>query len=64
MGTIYLARDTLVERNAALKLISNPGLGTDRQSRVLAEAKALAKKTPKISCPSMMLVRWNSNPIC
>jgi len=51
MGTIYLARDTVVERNAALKLISNPGLGTDRQSRVLAEAKTVAKKNTQNIVP-------------
>ena len=49
MGTVYLARDAVLERQVALKLMSRPRLGTKGRSRLLIEAQTVAKlKHPNI----------------
>ena len=49
MGTVYLAHDSVLERDVALKLMSNPRLGTEGRSRLLVEAQTVAKlKHPNI----------------
>ncbi|MBK5107128.1 MAG: protein kinase [Anaerolineales bacterium] len=49
MGTVYLARDTVLNRDVALKLVSSPRLGTDGRSRLLSEAQTVAQlKHPNI----------------
>jgi len=49
MGIVYLARDTVLNRDVALKLVSSPRLGTDGRSRLLSEAQTVAQlKHPNI----------------
>jgi serine/threonine-protein kinase len=49
MGIVYLAHDSVLERDVALKLMSNPRLGTEGRSRLLVEAQTVAKlKHPNI----------------
>jgi tetratricopeptide (TPR) repeat protein/predicted Ser/Thr protein kinase len=49
MGAVYLAYDSVLERDVALKLMSNPRLGTEGRSRLLVEAQTVAKlKHPNI----------------
>ncbi|MCJ7658486.1 MAG: protein kinase, partial [Anaerolineales bacterium] len=49
MGTVFLARDTVLNRDVALKLVSSPRLGTDGRSRLLSEAQTVAQlKHPNI----------------
>lgn len=49
MGTVYLAHDSVLERDVALKLMSKPRLGTEGRSRLLVEAQTVAKmKHPNI----------------
>jgi serine/threonine protein kinase/tetratricopeptide (TPR) repeat protein len=49
MGRVYLAHDSVLKRDVALKLMSNPRLGTDGRSRLLFEAQTVAKlKHPNI----------------
>ena len=49
MGTVYLAHDTVLNRDVALKLVSSPRLGTDGRSRLLSEAQTVAQlKHPNI----------------
>jgi len=43
MGTIYLARDTLLDRSVALKVITSSQLTDENRERLLSEAKAAAK---------------------
>jgi serine/threonine protein kinase len=43
MGTVYQAEDTLLERPVAVKVVSNAGLGTEGQARLLQEARAAAR---------------------
>jgi serine/threonine protein kinase len=43
MGTVYRARDTLLERPVAVKVVSATGLGTEGRSRLLQEARAAAR---------------------
>ncbi len=43
MGVVYQARDTMLERDVAVKVLSRQGLGTDGQTRMLQEARAVAK---------------------
>ncbi len=43
MGTVYRAHDLLLDRAVAVKVISDPGLGSAGQARLLHEARAAAK---------------------
>src|SRR5262245_26984221 len=43
MGVVYRARDTLLHRPVAVKVLSASGLGTAGKARLLAEARAAAK---------------------
>jgi non-specific serine/threonine protein kinase len=43
MGTVYRAHDALLERDVAIKVLSNTGLGTEGRTRLLREAQAVAK---------------------
>lgn len=43
MGSVYRARDTLLERDIAVKVLSGAGLGTDGRARLLHEAQAAAQ---------------------
>jgi len=43
MGTIYQAHDQLLDRDIALKLLTNPSLGEEGKSKLLQEAQAAAK---------------------
>lgn len=42
IGMVYLALESLLEREAALKLLSGKGLSVDGQTRLLVEARAAA----------------------
>jgi serine/threonine protein kinase len=42
-GTIYRAHDTTLNRDVAIKILSNSGLGTKGRARLLSEARAIAK---------------------
>ena len=49
MGTVYLAHDSVLERDVAVKLISGARLGSEGRSRLLVEARTVAKlKHPNI----------------
>ena len=43
MGTVYRAHDTLLDRDVAVKVLSDTGLGTEGRARLLREAQAAAK---------------------
>jgi non-specific serine/threonine protein kinase len=43
MGTVYRAYDQRLERDVAIKILSNDDLGTQGRSRLLQEARAVAK---------------------
>jgi len=43
MGKVYLARDQLLERNVAIKVLSQSELGKEGRSRLLHEAQAIAQ---------------------
>lgn len=43
MGVIYRARDTLLKRDVAVKVMSESGLGTEGRARLLSEAQAAAQ---------------------
>jgi tetratricopeptide (TPR) repeat protein len=43
MGTVYRAHDTVLDRDVAVKLLSQSGLGTEGRERMLREAQAIAK---------------------
>jgi eukaryotic-like serine/threonine-protein kinase len=43
MGTVYRAHDTLLDRDVAVKVLNDAGLGTEGQARLLREAQAVAK---------------------
>ena len=43
MGTVYRAHDTLLDRDVAIKLLNDTGLGTEGRARLLREAQAVAK---------------------
>ncbi len=40
MGVVYRARDTILERDVAVKLVAAESLGTEGQGRLLQEAQA------------------------
>jgi serine/threonine protein kinase len=43
MGTVYRGYDLLLEREVAVKLLSKTNLGTEGRSRLLNEARAVAR---------------------
>ena len=43
MGTVYRAFDKTLKRDVAVKILSSSKLGTEGRSRLLAEAKTVAK---------------------
>ena len=43
MGTVYRAHDTLLDRDVAVKVLNEAGLGTEGRARLLREAQAVAK---------------------
>ncbi|GMR09360.1 MAG: hypothetical protein BMS9Abin28_0178 [Anaerolineae bacterium] len=43
MGTVYRAHDQTLERDVAVKVLSDSGLGTEGRDRLLNEAQAIAK---------------------
>jgi serine/threonine protein kinase len=43
MGIVYRGYDTVLDREVAVKLISNAGLGTEGRARLLVEARAAAR---------------------
>ena len=43
MGLVYRAHDTLLDRPVAVKVLSQPGLGTEGRARLLREARAAAQ---------------------
>src|SRR5262245_48082387 len=42
MGTVYLARDTELDRDVALKVLLRAGAGAEESERLLREARILA----------------------
>jgi serine/threonine-protein kinase len=42
-GTVYRAHDTLLDRDVAVKVLTNAGLGTEGRARLLREAQAVAR---------------------
>src|SRR5512139_2529657 len=43
MGMVYRAHDTLLDRDVAVKVLHDSGLGTEGRARLLREAQAAAK---------------------
>ena len=43
MGEVYRARDSRLDRDVAIKVLSDTGLGTQGRARLLHEAQALAR---------------------
>jgi len=43
MGIVYCAHDITLDRNVAIKILTNAGLGADGWARLLREARAIAK---------------------
>src|SRR3972149_448645 len=43
MGIVYRARDTLLDRDVAVKVLSGPSLGSEGRARLLHEARAAAQ---------------------
>ena len=43
MGVVYRAHDSVLDRDVAVKILNDSGLGTEGRARLLAEAQAVAK---------------------
>src|SRR5512146_2660420 len=43
MGTVYRAHDTLLDRDVAIKVLTDPSLGSSGRARLLSEARAVAR---------------------
>ena len=43
MGVVYRAHDTVLDRDVAVKVLNQTGLGTEGRARLLSEAQAVAK---------------------
>ena len=43
MGMVYRAHDTLLDRDVAVKVLNDAGLGTEGRTRLLREAQAVAR---------------------
>lgn len=43
MGTVYRAHDTLLDRDVAIKVLADPGLGSTGRTRLMSEARAVAR---------------------
>ena len=43
MGTVYRAHDTLLDRDVAIKVLTDPDLGSAGRARLLSEARAVAR---------------------
>jgi eukaryotic-like serine/threonine-protein kinase len=43
MGSLYRAHDLVLERDVAIKMLNDPGLGTEGRARLLREAQASAR---------------------
>ncbi len=43
MGVVYRAHDSLLDRDVAVKILNDPGLGTEGRARLLREARAVAR---------------------
>jgi ABC-type oligopeptide transport system substrate-binding subunit/predicted Ser/Thr protein kinase len=52
MGTVFKGYDSILERDVALKMLTDSGLGTQGRSRLVQEAKAIAK----LSHPNIITV--------
>ena len=52
MGEVYLARDTRLERDVAIKVLSDAGTGPDHQDRFLREARAASQ----LSHPNILTI--------
>jgi len=52
MGTVYRARDPMLDREVAVKVLSAQGLGSDGRARLLREAQSIAK----LSHPNIVAV--------
>ena len=52
MGTVYLAHDSILDREVALKVITSVRLGAESRSRLLTEARTVAK----LAHPNIVIV--------
>ncbi len=52
MGTVYRTHDALLDREVALKLLTSVKLGTQGRSRLLTEARTVAK----LAHPNIVMV--------
>jgi len=43
MGTVYRAHDTLLDRDVAIKVLTDPSLGSTVRSRLISEARSVAR---------------------
>jgi non-specific serine/threonine protein kinase len=43
MGTVYRAHDTLLDREVAIKVLTDPDLGSSGRARLMSEARAVAR---------------------